>query len=274
MQKSFEIRTAKPEDYDGLKKLWTKCFDDSSEAIDNFFEKTVTPENVVATFDNGKAVNAMYLVECEIKISGVKYNALYIYAVCTDPLYRGKGIMTKAFEQLCSLATCRKTDYLFLVPAAESLFRLYEKLGFKTGFTYKEKRVYKNEAALPDSSVSVLSYENYKKLRDTFFSETTLATLGERGFNSFLLSVGDTIRSFSSDSGYAVFEIENEQVIIHELFGDEKALTNCVLDLCGKDTAILRVPAKDDCCVAFGMYRALGDVPEIKNAFFGIPYGG
>ncbi len=274
MQKLFEIRTAKPEDYEELKKLWAKCFDDSSEVIDNFFKNTVTPENVVATFDRDKAVNAMYLVECEIKICGVKYNAFYIYAVCTDPLYRGKGIMTNAFDFLYALASRRKTDYLFLVPASESLFGMYEKLGFKTGFTYKEKKVYKNENSSSESEVSVLSYNKYKKIRGTFCNDKVLATLTESGFNSFLSPVGDTIRAFSSDGGYAVFETENEQVIIHELFGDEQALIKCVFDLSDKDTAILRIPSEDCDCVDFGMYRTLGDVPEIENAFFGIPYGG
>ena len=61
MQKSFELRTCTTEDYEKLKKLWALCFDDEAKVIDNFFSKTVTPENVVATFEGGRAVNAILL---------------------------------------------------------------------------------------------------------------------------------------------------------------------------------------------------------------------
>ena len=42
-------------------------------------------------------------------------------------------IMKKAFSHLENLVNSRGIDYIFLVPATEGLFSMYEKLGFKTG---------------------------------------------------------------------------------------------------------------------------------------------
>ncbi len=275
MQKSFELRTATPDDYEELKKLWALCFDDSPEVIENFFIKTVTPENVVATFNGKKAVNAMYLLDSEISIKDNKYNALYIYAVCTDPSFRGKGIMKEAFSFLENLVFLRNIDYLFLVPANESLFGMYEKLGFKTGFTYTQEVFFGNDKNIKNQKSSVLSYENYLEARRMLLPKVPYATLKEKGFNSFYLPVGDSVKCFCDESGYVVYEIENGQVTIHELFGDKEPLVNSVINMSGNNTVTLRKPTENGCGgIPFGMYRAFGNVPEINDAFFGIPYGG
>lgn len=274
MQKSFDLRTVTPCDYEELKKLWALCFDDEPEVISNFFNKTVTPENVIATFCGKKAVNAMYLLESEMKIGKDKYNALYIYAVCTDPLYRGKGLMRDAFDLLEKKVVSRKIDYLFLVPASEPLFEMYEKFGFKTGFTYTEEVVSMKETDTKNEKLSVLTYEKYLKSRGMLSDKVPFATLKEKGFNSFYLPVGDTVKCVCNNSGYAIFEIENGQVTIHEIFGDKTSLVNTVCNLSGKTEVILRKPTENGFGVPFGMYRAFGVVPDINDAFFGIPYGG
>ena len=58
MEKLFEAGLAKKSEYDCLKELFTLCFEDSIEAVNAFFEKTVSPERVVVIFDGNKAVNS------------------------------------------------------------------------------------------------------------------------------------------------------------------------------------------------------------------------
>lgn len=274
MQKSFEIRTVNSGDYAGLKELWLACFDDTPEAVDNFFRETVTCENVIATFDGDLAVGAMYLIESEISSGAEKYKAYYIYAVCTAPSYRGKGIMSHSLAFLDELASARNVDYVFLVPAEESLFAMYEKTGFKKGFFYEEKVFSGNDFLCADENIRKLTYKQYTAFREQFFSDAPLASLKEKGFNSFYSPTGDSIKCFACDSGYAVYENEDGQVTVHELFGDENMLIATVFDLTEADKVTLRKPAEGGCGVPYGMYRAFGNSPEINNAFFGIPYGG
>ncbi len=278
MQKSFDLRTAHADDFGKLKKLWSSCFDDPTEVIDAFFEKTVTPENVVAVFDGNEAVSSAYLLESEIKTGGVKHNAFYIYAVCTEKRYRGKGLMRNVLAFCEKTARERNADYIFLVPANDGLFKMYEKIGFEVGFTFKEEIVEKSDfSSNCDSSVCdrtvELTYERYLSFRKKFPENTALASLKEKAFNSFYFPIGESVVCLCNGDGYAVYESENDNITVYEMFGDEKSLINSVFESSGKDKLTLRKPLPCGDGVPFGMYRALGDVPKIKDAFFGIPYG-
>ena len=140
MEKSFEIRFPFECEYENLKELWQTAFDDSKESLDYFFKKTVSPVRVLAAFKDNKPVSALYMLESEILINKKTYSAYYIYAVCTHPDFRGKGLMKRLFGELFKVAKGRNIDYLFLVPEEEYLFKLYEKIGF----TY-EHEIEKNE---------------------------------------------------------------------------------------------------------------------------------
>ena len=98
MEKLFEAGLAKKSEYDSLKELFTLCFEDSIEAVNAFFEKTVSPERVVAIFDGNKAISSLYLLESDILIDGVSLIAYYVFGVCTHPDYRYKGLMKKRFH--------------------------------------------------------------------------------------------------------------------------------------------------------------------------------
>lgn len=273
MQKLFEIRKVTCADYVGLKELWKACFDDSPQAVDNFFLKTVTPDNVIAAFDGERAVGAVYLIESTVTADGKEYGAYYIYGVCTHPLYRKKGIMTECFSELEKIALRKNIDYVFLVPAEESLFKMYEKLGFKTGFGYCEETVYSPEKNKGQFDFVKLSYGQYVKFRRELSKSAPVATLGESGFNSFLCPVGDDIVCVSDGNGYAVFEKENGKITVHEWAGEKAAVLSAVFSVSGAESLVLRKPTKVG-GIPFGMYRAFGKAPELISAFFGIPYGG
>ena len=71
MEKLFEAGLAKKSEYDSLKELFTLCFEDSIEAVNAFFEKTVSPERIVAIFFFFLAISSLYLLESDI-LSGVR----------------------------------------------------------------------------------------------------------------------------------------------------------------------------------------------------------
>lgn len=273
MQKSFEIRHPRVREYDSLKALWLKCFDDSADVVERFFEYGVTPENVIGAFTDNKAVSVLYMVESEIANNGVSYKALYIYAVCTDPDYRGKGLMKKCFDFLFGLAKERGVDYLFLVPADAGLFDMYEKLGFRNGFCCSEKSVCSADYQGEKQSFETLVFDEYKAIRHNA-TNVTLASLSKSGFKGFLSPGSDRVRAIRVDNSYAVYEIEEDSVIVHELFGNEKEVLKIIFDLTKADSLTIRGVAYEGNSRPFGMWLPLGDVPVIEDAFFGIPYGG
>ena len=273
MEKSFEIRFPFESDYENLKKLWKTSFDDSEESLDYFFKNTASPDRVLAVFQNKKPVSALYMLESEIVISEKTYSAYYIYAVCTHPDFRGKGLMKSLFEELFNVAKSRNIDYLFLVPEEDYLFKLYEKLGFKNGFSYSEKTLLKkNYANNKTTKTPKLTYENYRKSIEENPVNVPVAVLKESTFNSFFNSVSGEVKTiFVENEGYTLYEETEEKLTVYELFGNENLLLNAVFNNIPKEEIIYRQVANEN-AIPYGMFYKLNDVPEIKNGFFGIPY--
>lgn len=272
MEKSFEIRHPRVSEYESLKALWQTAFDDTKESLDFFFRNTVSSERVLAAFDGGEPVSVLYMLESEIAAKGKAYSAYYIYAVCTHPRYRGKGLMKSLFSELFKVAAGRGIDYLFLVPEEEYLFGVYEKLGFKIGFYYSAEEVYRKDYKNPVTINRKFNYEDYKKCVTAYPENVPVATLCESTFNSFFNSQSGEIKTvFCENGGYALFEENEKSLVIFELFGDENLLLSKVFGVTEKQSAILRKAANEN-PVPYGMYYILNGAPEIRNGFFGLPY--
>ncbi len=271
MQKLFDFRAVSAENYPQLISLFKTVFNDSDESVNNFFRNTVTPENTLAVFNGEEVVSELFLVDSVITVAGTEYPAFYVYGVCTNPDYRGQGLMTMLLNEAEILAEKRGVKYLFLVPEGEKLFNMYGKLGYKTGFFYKEELV-NADASANVFSKELLTYPVYKKLRKEFYNGST-ATLGEKGFDSFMKpSCNDVQIIYGKDAGYCVAENDGKGVIIHELCGDKQMLVDAVGKAYNCSRFLLRTAAVLG-GVPFGMYKNIDNSPEITNGFFGIPYG-
>lgn len=88
------------EDKPYLRALWQKCFGDSDSFLDFFFEQRFYPEYAVCTIEDEKLVNAMYSLPVNMYVRGVIVPAAMLAGFSTDPEYRGKGYMSKAFTVL------------------------------------------------------------------------------------------------------------------------------------------------------------------------------
>ena len=269
MQKLYDVRLATTDDYSSLKKLWHVCFGDSEEVIENFFRNTATPQNIIGAFQGEKALGALYIVDCDAYIQGDIYTASYIYAVSTLPEFRNQGIMKALFNFLYEVSSQRGTDILFLVPADEGLFNMYGKLGFQTGLYYKNRIKYKTEET--SFTLSDLSYDEYKSYRKQVLYNHI--DLKEKAFSSFLKPVGDDIKTICvKDDGYCVYEKDDDNLIIHDLFGNEEKVLSAVFVKENCESVVIRDVRNGD--IPFGMYRLLKDITISENIFFGIPYGG
>lgn len=274
MRKLTDIRFVNENDYPKLKKLWQTSFDDTDEELKSFFEKTVLPYNVLATFDGENPVSALYMLESEIAFFGVRYPAYYIYAVCTHPDYRGEGLMTRLFDELKAVSKKRGISYLFLVPENETLFEMYAKQGFRNGFCYNEKRVFKNVTEnVHNTLLKPISYGEYENFSLKKSENTAVAFLKEKAFNSFFSSVNGEVCAFSIENGYALYSQCGDDVTVFEFFGNEKEIFNVIFSKTNAESVVVRIPSADaKKSKLYGMYLTLGDYPEIKNGFFGISY--
>lgn len=273
MQRLYEIGFPSSEHIPALKSLWATVFKDGEQVIDSFFENTQENINTICAFCEGKPVSMLFAVESEILCRGESYSACYVYAVCTHPDHRGKGLMKKTMSFLETVARDRGASYLYLVPAEESLFSLYGTLGYQTAFFYDEIVV--NAPQTPAESIFSfgVDYDFYRSLR-LKENEAPIVILGEKGFKSFV-SPKPTAEAFAitvEGKGCAVVELINGTFTIQELWGDENTLLACVFNITKADSIFLRNPTNNG-GTALGMVKSLDGSPVFENGFIG-SYGG
>ncbi len=103
--------------------LWKNVFGDDEDYI-KFFLNGCKNKLCLGYFVDNELVSMIFLIDCKYG----SYIGKYVYAVATDKKYRNKGYASLLINE----AKKNMNDFLWLIPAEESLFDYYSKLGFKT----------------------------------------------------------------------------------------------------------------------------------------------
>lgn len=152
-------------DIPALKQLWKTVFGDPDHVIDYFFDRAVKTYDIYAYKTEGMIVSAFYLIDADIVECNTRKKAKYLYAAATLPAYRNNGFMGKMIEYAAAYLGALGYDYLFLCPAEESLFRYYDKFGFKPSFKEKYYTVTKSDIDRLRSGRCFRSAVSYTALR-------------------------------------------------------------------------------------------------------------
>ena len=219
---TIELRHPRPGEEAALRALFTEAFgDEGFTAL--FFAKGYSPERCLGAYD-GELLAALHWFDCTL--DGEK--AAYIYGIAAFRAQRGRGIGSElirgAVEKLQELGY----RHILLVPAGESLFRYYERFGFRAVSTIREMEIGAGEA-LPIRRLTVSEYAAARR-----------ELLPEGG----LLQEGACLDLLS---GYADFYAAGDSVaavsgqMIWELLGDETAAPG-LIDALGLPSATVRMP--------------------------------
>ncbi|MEZ3421580.1 MAG: GNAT family N-acetyltransferase [Eubacterium sp.] len=104
--------------------LWCTVFAEDSREDAAFFLDNKKNISCLGYFENNRLVSMLFLADCV-------YGALkgkYVYAVCTYKAHRGRGYSSALLKE----AKKFMQDFLWLIPANDSLFDFYKKAGFET----------------------------------------------------------------------------------------------------------------------------------------------
>jgi len=124
-----------------LKKLFSEIFSESSFFTDLIFSEKLCFSHCFAIKENNEIVSFLYGIEKDVRIEGDIKKCIYIYGVGTADKHRGKGYMRKLMEEIYTYFEDKNIEFLYLVPATEELFKMYEKMGYKTEFYLDKKTV-------------------------------------------------------------------------------------------------------------------------------------
>jgi predicted acetyltransferase len=128
------IRLAEEKDIPELKALWRDVFQEEEAYLEAFFVKIFKGDNALLYEEDGRIAAALHMVPYSMVVDEVEHPLLYLYAIGTLPEYRGKGYAGDITREALRLAEDRGYSAAFLVPAEESLFLWYERMGFETVF--------------------------------------------------------------------------------------------------------------------------------------------
>ena len=218
----IELRHPRPGEEIKLRELFTEAFgDEGFTAL--FFAKGYSPVRCLGAFD-GELLAALHWFDCTLM--GEK--AAYVYGIAAFQTQRGRGIGSELIRGALDKLQELGYRHILLVPAGESLFRYYERFGFRPVSTIREMEIGAGEV-LPIRRLTVSEYAAARR-----------ELLPENG----LLQEGPCLELLS---GYAEFYATGGAVaavtgdMIWELLGDEAAAPGLIAAL-GLERATVRMP--------------------------------
>ena len=239
-------------DLDARKALWQEAFGDPEDFTELFFQKGFSPNRHMYVAREGQLAGALYWFDCLWQ--GKKL--AYIYGVAVAKKFRGRGISRQLMEMTHD--HLRENGYYgaVLVPAGESLFSMYEKLGYR-GFCPMEKKNVQPGAPI---ALEQLDKKKYAALRRKNLPEG--GVLQEGAALDFLAGYN---RFFAGDSCLFAAAQEEDTLYIQEFLGDPSKLPGAVAAL-GAKSAKVRLPGGSK---VFAMYLGFTEDRQMPS-YFGI----
>ena len=117
-----------------LKIMWHKIFGDSESYLNSFFGKVYKDENTLVDIENGNVVSVLFMIPYKFIANGKETKIVYLYALATEPAYRGRKIMAKLIQKSLDLSAKRGYALSVLIPADDSLFEYYRQFGYEEYF--------------------------------------------------------------------------------------------------------------------------------------------
>lgn len=144
----------------------------------------------------------------------------YLYAVVTDPAYRGRGLCRKLMDDTHAHLSALGYAGALLVPAEEDLRNMYQKMGYQDATAVSEVSC---EAGNHPTPLRAIGPEEYARLRRRFLPEDGVIQEGEN-----LIFLAQQAEFFTGDGFLMAAYREEDCLHALELLGDKEAAPGIV----------------------------------------------
>lgn len=234
-----------------LRCLWKQAFGDTDAFLDGFFATGFSRSRCRCLTLQGKVAAALYWFDCTWQ----KKRLAYLYAVATDAACRGQGLCRALMENTHAYLQNAGYDGAILVPVSPELFRLYEKLGYRTCCHVTEF-----SCAASDVPVSLrpIDPQEYAALRRRYLPENSV--LQEAETLAFL----QTFAQFYAGKGFVLAgTLEKGIFVCTELLGAPETAPG-ILAALGAAQGRFRTPGTQK---PFAMYHSLAPDAGMPHYF-------
>lgn len=235
-----------------LRALWQQAFGDTEDFLDEFFFTAYSADRCRCVFLEDRPVAVLYWFNCDWEDKPIAY----LYAVATDPVFRGQGLCRTLMEN--THAHLQRLGYAgcILVPGSPALFKMYEKMGYATCSYVREFDCTAGNAI----SLRQLSAEGYAALRRQY-----LPTGGVVQEKETLRLLRTQASFYAGENCVFVCSSTEGNLSVSELLGDSCAAPG-ILAALGFSEGKFRAPGNEK---PFAMYLSLTDDPAAP-AYFGL----
>lgn len=206
--------------YTEFKNLYLLCFtDDTEEDAELLFANVLSKAKCICKkSENGVPIAMLFLMDADIVFNDIPTPFYYLYAACTHPDYRGRGIMGELLAEAKEEAVKNNKKGIFLKPANKSLFDFYSKYGFSPYFKIckitESTTDFANKFKPCIDGTSKTTMEDWYTLRKGFLAELS------DGYVNFskeiLTTAADGSLSIHSHNFGFVYEMRESQLLVKE----------------------------------------------------------
>ena len=145
--------------------LWQTCFEDEAEIPNAFLQ--ISDVSVLTVLQEGNAVAMAGMIPVHLG----ELRGSYLYAVCVDPTYRGRGFFRRIMAECEEYAKERGESFLCLIAADDALVQTYCRMGYDTKVSLR------GMGSAEDAKIELQS-EGFRRLVQDWESESLLTTGG------------------------------------------------------------------------------------------------
>lgn len=243
------IENPSPARIPALRALWQQSFGDPDTFLDHFFEAGFSQKRCRCVVLDGQIAAALYWFDCTLAGSCFAY----LYAVATAPTHRGKGLCRALLEDTHAYLQAAGYSGTVLVPGADSLFRFYEKTGYRT---FCHVREFTCNAAGAPVRLRSAAPEVYASLRKKLLPAGSLLQEGET-----LTFLSRYSRFYAGNDFLLAATLEQGMLTAHEYLGDP-TLAPGILSALGAAQGCFRIPGTEK---PFAMFRPLGNYASVPT---------
>ncbi len=219
-------------DYTPYKELYLKCFtEDTEEDAELLFKTVLSKAERVCEYHEGNPIAMLFLMDSNLRACDVTYPFFYLYAACTHPDHRGKGIMGELLQKAKEIALNKGKLGIFLKPANPPLFNFYAKSDFMPFF--KITKVKTTAATFlhkvhPDTcQIFEMSMDEWQLKRKEFLN--SLCDIYADFSNDLFSAATAGCRVLIGNHSALVYELRDDTLLIKEALchsGYEKEMLN------------------------------------------------
>lgn len=270
MRRFYEATAA---DLPQLTALWQTAFGDEISVIQAFWKQCFGKIRVFCLSEEKK----LCAMACALPLSyvdedGEVHSCAYLYAVATEPAFRGQGCCRALLAQAERSLQRDGLKLCCLVPGEASLFAFYQKLGYTIAFTcHRQSIPAKKAEGIRLRRIDASAYENLRQMQlyGQFISypEFLLELQQQAG-----LASGAGLYRIESNElvCVAACEKQGERLLIREMLPADESLAAHLAHSLGCKEVMLQSPGD---ALPYGMAKALSDIPLPQNSYLGLAFG-